>query len=267
MTQPTISLQPSSIGIRAKTLTPTQTPTKIPQKQSPIPTKLPALTPSITTTETLEMVPDVAEFPVSVKIDGVHGYAQSYPLDCESRSAVDLAAFFGISINELGFQKNLPVSDDPDEGFVGDYKDPSGKTPPESYGVHAPPVAKLLRYYGLNAESAKFLTWEDIQREIVSGHPVMVWVVNNPLGEPISYTSLNGNTTVVARFEHTVLITGYHSDYVYLQDGSHYYATTVNRFLKSWSILQFMAVRIGYPSIISDPFENKNSRYLRNSGS
>ncbi len=213
------------------------------------------------------MLPDVAEFPVSVKIDGVRGFAQSYPLDCESRSAVDLAAFFGISIDELGFQKNLPVSDDPDEGFVGDYKDPSGKTPPESYGVHAPPVAKLLRYYGLNAESAKFLTWEDIQREIVSGHPVMVWVVNNPLGEPISYTSLNGNTTVVARFEHTVLITGYHSDYVYLQDGSYYYATTVNRFLKSWSILQFMALRIGYPPVISDPFENKNSRYLRNSGS
>ena len=206
---------------------------------------------------------DTEEFPISKKIDGIRGYAQSYPLDCESRSAVDLAAYFGVKIDELGFQKNLPVSDDPEEGFVGDFMDPSGKTPPDSYGVHAPPVAALLRYYGLNAESAKFLSWEDLQRDIISGHPVMVWVVNNKLGEPISYTSSSGNTTMVARYEHTSLVTGYHSDYVYIQDGGYYYARTIDRFLESWSKLQFMAVRIGFPPIISDPYENKNSRLVR----
>ena len=259
MTHTTNLLIPLRTKIATKTHTSTST--QRPQKQTPTSTEIPPITPSVTTTQTVEIVSDPEEFPESVMIDGVRGFAQSFPLDCESRSAVDLAAFFGVKIEELDFQMKLPESDDPEEGFVGDYTDPSGKTPPESYGVHAPPVAKLLRNYGLNADAAKFLSWEDLQKDIASGHPVMVWVVNNQLGKPISYTSSSGNTTVVARFEHTVLITGYNPDYVYIQDGGYYYARTINRFLESWSILQFMAVQIGHPPVMIDRFETTNSRH------
>jgi len=74
-------------------------------------------------------------------LDDFLGYAQLYTLDCESRSAVDWAAYLGYSINEQGFLDSLPKTDNPETGFVGDYTGPNGNIPPLSYGVHAAPVA------------------------------------------------------------------------------------------------------------------------------
>ena len=89
------------------------------------------------------------------KVLSVAGRAQALPLDCESRSAVDWAAYFGVSIGELDFLGKLPESDDPDAGFVGNAHGSLGQTPPGDYGVHAGPVADLLRAYGVSARRAR----------------------------------------------------------------------------------------------------------------
>ncbi len=183
--------------------TATATATPIPPTETPTPTLVPTDTP-------IPPVIDNSFPPSQASISGVVGHAQLYSLDCEARSAVDLAAYFGYSIDEIEFLSQLPSSDDPDQGFVGSYTDPRGQIPPNSYGVHAGPVAQLLRAYGVNATDWKYMSYDQIQSEVASGRPVMVWVINNTLsGWPVQYTASDGNTTTVAAFEHTVIVVGY----------------------------------------------------------
>ena len=73
----------------------------------------------------------------------------------------------------------------------------------------------------------------------------MVWVIGQvEPGIPISYTPANGNQTTVAVQEHTVVIIGYDVEFVYLIDPSfnQFYMRTIERFLESWSVLNYMAV-------------------------
>ncbi|HSO27033.1 MAG TPA: C39 family peptidase, partial [Anaerolineales bacterium] len=113
--------------------------------------------------------------PEDAQVEGVLGHAQAFSLSCESRSAADWAAYWGVYIDESRFLKNLPRSDNPDAGFVGNPKGAWGQVPPRPYGVHAEPVAAALRTYGLAAQAHKGLGWEDLRAEIAAGRPVIVW--------------------------------------------------------------------------------------------
>lgn len=264
---PTLSatLQPTETSTGTVTRTPFQPlPTETPTPTVPSPT--PTLTASLTPTPTLSPTPRPTktpkptrkptrkpksthtpepEPPDSASLSGVVGRAQLYTLDCEARSAVDLAAFYDIDIDEQEFLDELPRSDDPESGFVGDYWDERGMLPPNSYGVHAPPVAALLRAYGLNAQEWRGLDWEDVQMEIASGNPVMVWVVGNVWpGTAYDYTASNGNSTTVTPFEHTVIVVGYDEEKVTVIDGSLYYSRTLDEFLVSWQVLGNMAITV-----------------------
>ncbi|NMB90446.1 MAG: hypothetical protein GYA17_18955, partial [Chloroflexi bacterium] len=234
---------PTSTVTQTPTITPSPTATPIPPTETPTATPLPTDTPA----PTEETWP-----PTSAMISNIYGYPQYYSLDCEARSAVDLASYFGLAIDELDFLDRMPLSSDPDEGFVGSFYDPRGQVPPNSYGVHAAPVANLLREYGLNTAAAKGMSYDTIRSEIASGRPVMVWVINNTLsGYPVSYTAPNGNTTTVAAYEHTVLAIGYDPYYVTLLDGSMVYQRSVDLFLASWGVLGNMGITVGDPSILN----------------
>jgi uncharacterized protein YvpB len=232
------------------TIAPTHTPTQ-PSTPSPAPTRTESPTPTGTPTQTPE--PAFTETPAppeSASIDSVVGHAQSYSLDCESRSAADLAAYFGITFNHMEFQKRLPVSDDPDEGYVGFYNGAAG-LPPGNYGVHARPVASLLRAYNLNAHAGKHLSFDQLKYEIAAGRPVMVWVVNSVVnGKPVAYTAKNGHTSRVVYLEHTVILTGYDAQQVTIVDGSMTYHRSIDQFLASWAVLENMAVVVGDPQMI-----------------
>ena len=91
-------------------------------------------------------------------VEGLIGHGQAWPLSCESRSAADLAGYWGAAVSETVFFDQLPKSDNPEVGFVGSVFGTWGQTPPNPYGVHAPPIAKLLRAYGVNAEAHKGFT-------------------------------------------------------------------------------------------------------------
>jgi uncharacterized protein YvpB len=182
-------------------------------------------------------------FPSQAIINNVTGRRQALPLDCESRSAVDWANFFGRGINEIAFFNNIPASDNPDSGFVGDVYGQWGQIPPHDYGVHAEPVAALLRQYGLQAHAQRPLSWDKLRSEIAAGRPVIVWIIGSITnGIPVYYTPDDGLSTVVARYEHTVIVTGYTRDLVYYLNGDTIYSRSVTQFLDSWSALGNMAV-------------------------
>ena len=83
--------------------------------------------------------------PDSAYISGLTGHAQGYSLSCESRSAADVAAFWGVNIGETEFLQALPHADNPEKGFVGNPNEAWGYLPPHGYGVHATPVAETLQ--------------------------------------------------------------------------------------------------------------------------
>lgn len=185
------------------------------------------------------------KIPPTALIDDFIGYPQSYSLSCESRSAVDLAAYWGVKISESEFLVSLPRSDNPDTGFVGNPNDIWGSIPPYSYGVHAKPVAALLRQYGLHAKARQDMSWRNLRSEIAAGRPVIVWVIGSMIsGYPIEYTASDGHKTTVAHYEHTMVVIGYGPDQVHVVDAYTGIRQTYRQatFMASWGVLGRMAV-------------------------
>ncbi len=222
---------------------PNPEPSLTPFLPMPTPIATPTPTPTPAPTPTLIPTPLPTSIPQSTFISGVPSNPQIYSLDCEARSAVDWAAFFGTRINEQQFINQLPKSDDPETGFVGNINGYLGQFPPKSYGVHAPPVAALLRAFGAKAQAIKGFTWEELKAEILSGRPVIAWIVNYPYKiETRSYKASNGNTTTVARFEHTWIVNGFDTYSVRVVDSQWTYKIDVSEFLTRWAALGNMVI-------------------------
>jgi uncharacterized protein YvpB len=221
---------PATEGIEQLSLAPSLTPTSV--------------VPGLSATP---FIPTATAAPEDKVLLDVKGKPQSLPLSCESRSAVDWAAYFGFTIDELEFVSRLPQSDNPEVGFVGDVRGQWGNVPPNAYGVHAGPVAALLREYGVNAQAARGMTWDDIVRELRAGRPVVTWVVGHiwANGKPMEYVALDGSTVIVAPYEHTVIIVGYDSVNAIILDGAKLYARPIESFLLSWAPLGNMAIVAG----------------------
>lgn len=204
----------------------------------PTPTPFPTLTPLPIPTPT-----STPEVPASARITNITGKNQALPLNCESSAATNWAGYYGVSLNDVTFHNQLPLSDNPDYGFVGSVYGTWGQIPPHAYGVHADPIAAQLRNYGLNAMAVHNYPYRDLQKQIASGHPAEVWVIGHVwAGTPVQYTDSQGRSTLVARYEHTVLFIGYDPANVYILDGNMVYQRSVSAFLDSWAVLGNMAV-------------------------
>jgi uncharacterized protein YvpB len=181
--------------------------------------------------------------PAAAVIRNIRGRRQSLPLDCESRSAVDWAGYFGVEIDELEFFNKIPASDNPDEGFVGSVYGSWGNLPPNPYGVHAGPVAFLLRYYGLSAYAYRGMSWDQLRVELAARRPVIVWVAGHVWrSTPVTITVTGGDAILVARLEHTVILVGYTEKMATVLDGASSYSVDTSAFAASWSTLGNMAV-------------------------
>jgi uncharacterized protein YvpB/LysM repeat protein len=190
-------------------------------------------------------VASAKQIPNQAYISGFAGHAQTYSLSCESRSAADWAAYWGVNIDETEFLNALPRSDDPNKGFVGDPNGPWGYIPPAAYGVHADPVANLLRAYGLDAHAGSGLSWDELRTEVSAGRPVIVWVVGSIwAGTPRDYETQDGDIVTVANNQHTMVLIGYDENRVHLVDALTGYTIThtLENFLASWAVLDNMAV-------------------------
>ena len=230
-------------AVKTAALLPTASNTKTPPRE----TTTPAATASPSTVESTPVITEEPEFvrPSSHLISPITGERQAYALSCESRAAVDWAAYYGFSILEAEFQFNLPFSDNPDLGFVGVTTGKWGQVPPYDYGVHAAPVAGLLREYGVPAFAVKGSDLETLKDSVARDHPVLTWVIGNVVGGvPHIYTDSQGNQVTVAAYEHVVIVIGYNdeTDTITYMNNGRYYETPSSVFDNSWSVLERMAI-------------------------
>jgi uncharacterized protein YvpB len=207
------------------------------------------------------------ELPESAYISGVNGHPQKHQLSCESRSAADLAAYWGISLGENEFLGVLPRADNPEQGFVGSPDTVWGNIPPYGYGVHAGPVAATLKLFGLQAEAHNHLKWDDLRREVTASRPVIVWIIGQMwTGTAVEYRAPDGSTSIVAAYEHTMILTGYSRDTVQVVDAytGQYQTYSLSSFLASWSVLGNMAVfaSLAPPNLPVVQIESSNLTYI-----
>ncbi len=202
----------------------------------------PTLTPAAPTTSTPTPVPAFS-FPPSFYITGISGHSQVYKLGCEASAAVDWANYFGVHFYEFDFQVGLPLSDNPDYGYVGDVNSVWGQIPPYAYGVHADPVAELLVRYGLPAVSVKNYSLDALKHKLSESKPVIAWVIGNmEYSEPVHYIDSQGRESLVAPYEHVVILTGYSEESIRYMTNGAFYDVPTQVFLTSWGVLGNMAV-------------------------
>lgn len=183
------------------------------------------------------------DFPRDHYIINIRGHKQYFPLGCETSAAKDWSNYFNKDFNEFEFQYRLPLSDNPDFGFVGDVNSPWGQVPPYGYGVYAGPIADLLSAYGITAHAYKGYSLEQVKYKIAQDIPVIAWVIGNVVGGvPTEYTDHEGNKTVVAAYEHVVIVTGYSTTHIRYMSNGKFYDTPNHVFLNSWAVLGNMVV-------------------------
>ncbi len=225
-----IMQEPTSSPTSAQTATEavTATATSAPQALTETPTALATLAKS---------------YPESFYIADITGHRQVYSLGCEASASVDWAGYFDVPIIEYTFQVSLPLSDNPDYGFVGDVNSPWGQIPPYGYGVHAEPVADLLVSYGLPAKAVRNYSIDELKQKLSESKPAIVWVIGNmEWSEPVNYTDPEGRVSVVAPYEHVVIVTGYDAGSIRYMSNGKFYDTPTEVFERSWSVLGNMAV-------------------------
>jgi uncharacterized protein YvpB len=214
-------------------------------------TPLPAATITPVTTLSADMpstplpTPEVAPaYPESHYIINIYGHVQTYELGCEASAAVDWAKFFNVDIYEYTFQTSLPLSDNPEYGFVGEVTtDAWGQIPPYAYGVHAEPVADLLVEFGLPARAVRDYSLDEVKQKLSEDKPIIAWVIGNMVySETVEYVDSQGRSALVAPYEHVVILTGYNQTHLRYMNNGRFYDTPVEVFLNSWGVLGNMAV-------------------------
>ncbi len=228
------------------TVTPSPTQAAYPVlSATPIPTTTPTNTPTISIIKkpSLTLAPTpTATLPPAAMVKGMYGYGQLQELSCEARSAADWARHFGIEIHEMEFMARLTKSNNPEKGFVGSPRGGWGQLPPDGYGVHAAPVAEVLRQYGAQARATRDLPLNDLLAELAAGRPVMVWVTGHvEKGKSTPYR-VDGEMVTVARYEHTVIAIGYDAKTMHILDGKTVYKRSIDTFQQSWAVLGNMAI-------------------------
>ncbi len=224
------NLPPQPVKAAALTATPTPSATRAPLA-----------------TATLPAAKTVSDglLPASVLIE-IKGHAQRFSIDCEAAAAVDLAGYYGIKINEFEFQSALPLSDNPDIGFVGSLNGEWGQIPPAPYGVHAEPVAELLTgQYGFQAKAVRRMPLGWVKQTLNAGDPIIAWVIGRMEQSPaIIYTDKQGRQVTVAPYEHVVILQGYddESGRIHFMSEGVSYTAKYETFLSSWKILGNMAL-------------------------
>jgi uncharacterized protein YvpB len=190
------------------------------------------------------------EPPPAAFVEGVVGHPQEHNLSCESRSATDIAAFWGAGFAEDDFFGRLPKSDNPHRGFLGDVDLPAGSMPPLGYGVYVEPVAATLRSFGLEARAQEGWSLDGLKAELAAGRPVMVWATYDmQLPDVETWVSSDGVTSVVVQWQHTFIAVGYDEGSVYLVDAYDGVTKTFDyeTFVPAWDQLGRMAVTLGVP--------------------
>lgn len=175
-------------------------------------------------------------------------YQQGHSLSCESSSAAMAANYFGVGVNEETIVGALPRHDNPHLGFRGNIDGPYGGT--EDYGVYAEPIRQILAQFGLEVEH---LTGgiDEIKAQIRRGRVVIAWVTYNlQVQTPQQVTTSDGQIVTLIPYQHTVLVTGYNPNGLWINDpysGTQTFAGEAD-FQRSFAYLGNMALVVGPPA-------------------
>nr|WP_256217186.1 C39 family peptidase [Bacillus sp. 491mf] len=145
---------------------------------------------------------------------------------CEVTSLAMLLQYKGIKVDKMTLANEITrvpfesngVKGNPHEGFVGNIYTKSER----GYGVYHQPIYKLAQKYvpdktiDLSGREIK-----DIYKVLSAGSPV--WIIANTTFQPLaadSFESWNTNAgeLKITYFEHSVVITGYDQNFVYVND-------------------------------------------------
>jgi uncharacterized protein YvpB len=187
------------------------------------------------------------EPPPAALVEGVVGHPQEHALSCESRSATDVAAFWGATFAEDDFFRRLPKSDNPHRGFLGDVDLPAGSMPPLGYGVYVEPVAATLRSFGLDARARRAWNLDGLKVELAAGRAAVVWATYDmQLPGVERWVSSDGATSDVVRWQHTFIAVGYDEGGVTLVDAydGETKSFSYEAFTGAWDQLGRMAVTV-----------------------
>ena len=202
---------PDEQSVVSKIVDPTVTTASKPATSSPLPTPTMASTPTNAPITTTKSKP--GEVPASYRIDGVPVFGEAHNLSCEYASARMIAAYWGVNISENQFINFIGANDNPHLGFRGDIDGIFGGV--TQYGVYAEPIARFLQTKGfttrLLAEGQA-----ELQREVSSGHPVLVWITYQLHNSQPWQTVVDGVPLTLVPWEHAVVVTGYDETGVYV---------------------------------------------------
>lgn len=220
-----------------------------PKQAQPVAVMRPTFTPLSTVTPTPTVVAEVVVVPESVRLD-VPNRKQERTLNCELRSATDLAEYYGMRFTweTLFARVGHDPNGDPNVGFVGkSIDDPSGGIYPDGYGVHAIPIARGLQEMGLNAVAHHGQNRAWLQERLAAGHPVLIWATGGlDPSYRVEWQTRDGRTVWGVPFEHTFTVVGYDQNGIWLNDPfggtTDYYPWAT--FETAWALLDHMAVTI-----------------------
>lgn len=194
-------------------------------------------------------LPSAPPSPLQILLD-VPRRPQERNLNCEFRSATDLASYYGWTFTweQLFEVVGVDPGGDPNLGFVGrSINDPVGGLYPAGYGVYAEPMARGLRQLGVpaTAHSGKDVEW--LKEQLAAGRPVVIWATYGLQPQPVvEWQSASGVTVRAVPYEHTFVVAGYDQNGAWLDDPwgavqRHYPWPALTA---SWALLGNMALTI-----------------------
>jgi uncharacterized protein YvpB len=170
---------------------------------------------------------------------------------CEVTSLAMLLNYVGVQVtkNELASKvKKVPLNysnhlkGNPNEGFVGDMENGPGLS------VYNGPIYNLAKEYGGNrAVNLTNSPFTDVLKMVAQGHPV--WIVTTATFTPVSsfevWNTPQGKVKITLE-DHSVLITGYDDQSIYINDPYGYKNRKVERasFIKAWEQMGSQAIII-----------------------
>lgn len=213
--------------------TPASEPTK-----APAPSKLPAAKPS-----------------AMLKAPAINQYPE-LPAGCEITSLAMLLQYAGVSKGKMDLIADTPVDmtpiamkadgsiaswGNPNTGYVGDV---TNRT--RGFAIYHGPLLQVLQKYIKTGVDLTNGTFEDIERYVSAGMPVVVWTTidfNPPSNWVVWDTPIGPIRTTFS--EHAVLLVGYDNDYVYVNDprsGKAAVPVAKHQFQQSWEALGKQAI-------------------------
>lgn len=173
------------------------------------------------------------------------------PAGCEITSLAMLLQYAGINKSKLDLVPEMKKDDTsivwgsngsiafwghPNNGFVGDI---TGKS--KAFGIYHEALFELLQTYIPTSMDMTNMEFEEVERQISAGYPVIAWTtINFQIPQKwVTWDSPNGviETTFM---EHAVLLVGYDEQFVYVNDpwtGKKNVKIDKKQFIDSWKVM------------------------------